>query len=363
MKRIAAVATMSCALVAALLALQPATFAQKPRVKCGSKAATIVGTPRADELVGTSGPDVIVGLGGDDQIRARGGRDLVCGGEGFDNVTGGADHDRLKGGAGDDFLGGGPGRDRLEGEKGVDVLFGGPGNDLLLAGSNNAPFPVEALVGGPGDDHLDGGRGLDSAQFFDASQGIVADLTTDTATGEGSDELLRIEGVVGSNFDDVIVGDDTTNGLFGQEGDDQLLGLGSGDLASGKWDLLSGDDGADDILGGDGFDMVTYDRIPVPVTVDLAAGVATGQGEDTLQSTEGAWGSRLDDVLIGNPSDNAFIGGFGNDDMDGGSGTDTAIFRSDPGPVVADLSSDSASGTGLDVLTGFENLWGSGGSD
>ena len=105
--------------------------------------------------------------------------------------------------------------------------------------------------------------------------------------------------------------------------------------------------------------MATYDRIPLQVTVDLAAGTASGQGSDALRAVEGVWGSRLDDALTGDSNDNAFLGGWGNDAIVGELGVDTAIFRTDPGPIVADLSSGTASGLGLDTLTGVEDVWGS----
>jgi Ca2+-binding RTX toxin-like protein len=218
-------------------------------------------------------------------------------------------------------------------------------------------------VGGPGDDRLVGGTGLDSAQFFDASNGIQADLTTGVATGLGSDALVDIEGLVGSNFDDVLIGDDGTNGLFGQEGDDVIRGLGSGTLESREFDVLAGDDGADRIDGGEGFDLATYGRIPVAVSVDLAAGTASGQGDDVLTSIEGAIGSVLDDILVGDALDNAFAGGLGDDAIDGAAGIDTAIFADVTGPVTVDLASGTATGAGADALVGVENVWGSSESD
>jgi Ca2+-binding RTX toxin-like protein len=68
------------------------------------------------------------------------------------------------------------------------------------------------------------------------------------------------------------------------------------------------------------------------VTVDLAAGTATGEGTDTLTGIENVFGSgNFGDTLTGDTQDNALFGsggddsvsgGDGNDDLDGGNGTD-----------------------------------------
>jgi Ca2+-binding RTX toxin-like protein len=131
---------------------------------CFGKAATIVGTPRADVIVGTAGDDVIYARGGADSVTGDPldeegfpssgyGNDLICGGPGADNITGTAGDDRIGGGDGDDSLGG-------KWEGGSDVLQGNAGNDtvreahfyLTESGSDQNVFR-----GGPGDDDLQGG--------------------------------------------------------------------------------------------------------------------------------------------------------------------------------------------------------------
>jgi Ca2+-binding RTX toxin-like protein len=329
---------------------------------CFGEPATIVGTDASDQITGTPGPDVIVGRGGDDSINARGGDDAVCGGADFDFADGGDGRDRLSGDTGDDTLQGGAEADLLMGRGDVDTLFGERGDDRLFGGPGTG-ITLEGLMGGPGDDHMRGGPGLDVGLFFDARQGVVVNLTTDRARGDGRDELISIEGALGSNFDDVLIGTDGTNGLFGQAGDDVIRGLGSGSFPSGQIDVLAGDMGADDIRGGDGFDMASYGRVLRPVTVDLSKGAARGQGRDTLVAVEGVFGSNLDDVLIGDHRANAFTGSFGDDEFVGGPGPDLVIFRDVPGPVRANLATGTARGAGKDTLEGIRNLWGSSGPD
>ena len=330
--------------------------------RCDGKRATIVGTKGADSLLGTGGADVIVTKSGDDFIQSRGGGDLVCAGRDFDVIRGGRGEDRVLGGRGDDTLVGNSGADQLRGQTGVDALFGDSGNDRLFAG-RGVGLGSEGLIGGAGDDVLNGGPGLDSAAFFNSPQGVQVDLDAGTASGHGTDQLVRVEGVGGSNFDDTIAGDEGTNGLFGQEGNDTLIGRDSGTLESNLFDVLSGDGGDDDIQGGPGFDFVTFAREPLPATVDLEAETATGNGNDTLDEIEGAFGSVEGDVLLGDATDNAFVPGEGDDQVDGRDGEDTVIYRGGSGAVVVDLSAREAAGAGMDELLAMENAWGSLGAD
>jgi Ca2+-binding RTX toxin-like protein len=91
-----------------------------PPSRCAGRAATIVGTARADVLRGTPGPDVIVALGGNDTITGARGDDVVCAGRGNDRVRGDRGRDRLFGGPGNDRLSGGAGRDACAGGIGRD---------------------------------------------------------------------------------------------------------------------------------------------------------------------------------------------------------------------------------------------------
>ena len=109
--------------VAAAVPVATISWAGAERVTqgiCQGQAATITGTPRADNLVSDEDSDIIAGLGGNDTINGRRGFDTICGGGGNDTLLGGPDNDKLFGERGRDFLKGGPGRDRL---------VGGPGRD------------------------------------------------------------------------------------------------------------------------------------------------------------------------------------------------------------------------------------------
>ncbi|CAN5220039.1 hypothetical protein BH10PSE4_BH10PSE4_07870 [soil metagenome] len=104
------------------------------------------------------------------------------------------------------------------------------------------------------------------------------------------------------------------------------------------------------------------------VHVDLGAGYASGSGDDTLISIEGAIGSRRNDVLVGsevanslygNAGDDLLIGGGGNDSLYGGGDSDTLY-----GGQGADLLDASVGNAGvLHGDEGSDSLYGGGGND
>lgn len=236
-----------------------------------------------DYLFGGAGPDYLGG--GDGRFDA----DHLYGGAGDDLVDGGdgaSSEDLLNGGSGNDLIDGGEGgRDRasfifsdagitadlsgrtaagdgtdqlvgieqiegsalsdvLTGDSGANALFGLGGDDRLVATGGG-----DELAGGAGDDVLDGGDGSDRATFLYSATAVDADLTRDTATGEGADSLLSIEHLTGSSFDDTLRGDAAANSidgawgdrdqLFGEAGDDELNG---GLLPGGSLDGGAGSD-------------------------------------------------------------------------------------------------------------------------
>lgn len=334
--------------------LGPVAAEAAPR--CFGRAATIVGTAGDDEIVGTPGNDVIVGLRGFDRIRSLGGDDRICGGRDPDFVRGGGGGDAIDGAGGSDTAHGGPGADRIIlGPGEVEASFGGPGDDRLFGGVGS----FDSLIGGGGDDLLDGGPGQDLAEFFDAPSGIAADLETDVALGRGTDRIPSIEGLVGSNFDDVLFGDGTSNLIVAQEGDDMVDARGSGTLEALEADLIDGGVGADTLDGGAGADIVTFEDAPGPVTVDLAEGTAMGWGTDALLGIEAIVGSFFDDTLLGDAQDNAIAAGAGDDLVDGRGGVDEAAYFDSFEPVVADLGSGASTGWGSDTLMDVEDLTGS----
>ncbi|MEO6279813.1 PA14 domain-containing protein [Roseateles sp.] len=166
-------------------------------------------------------------------------------------------------------------------------------------------------------------------------------------------------------------GNDTINGLVGA---DRLSGGAGNDTLDGGAgsDWLLGGEGADKLVGGTGNDTASYEGSPGGVTVDLAAGTASGGDADgdTLDGIENLSGSGGADVLRGDGDANRLDGGAGDDMLEGrggadalvgGAGTDTAVYSGSSAGVTVDLASGTGKGGEAegDTLAQIENLIGS----
>ena len=263
-----------------------------------------------DTIIGLSGDDILSGLGGDDVLDGGGGADTFYGGAGADRFFGGtgvdtASYDSAAATAGvqvsletSNNTGAGTGGE-AEGDIliGIENLVGSRFDDTLLGNAE-----ANALAGGAGDDSIkggagadaiDGGEGIDTVYYDASTAGVVVNLATGTGTGGDAqgDTLSGIENVVGSAFNDTLMGNDTLNSFD----------------------------------GGEGIDTVYYDRSEDPIIVDLATGQGSGYGDsygDTYQNIENVHGTALDDVLIGDGGDNSLIGADGDDTLRSGAGDD-----------------------------------------
>jgi Ca2+-binding RTX toxin-like protein len=205
---------------------------------------------------------------------------------------------------------------------------------------------------------------------------VTVDLRLTTAQvtgGSGTDTLLNIEHLTGSNFNDVLIGDanaNTLNGLAGADsmtggaGNDsyyvdntgdiiveltgggidtvynyidytlgveveqgRILATGAANLAGNSLDNVLYAGAGNNILdGGLGIDTLSYASATAAINVSLAlttAQVTGGSGVDTVLNFEYLTGSNFDDVLSGNALANSLSGGAGNDTLSGGAGVDT----------------------------------------
>jgi uncharacterized delta-60 repeat protein len=392
----------------------------------GNGNQTLTGSAGADALMGGNGNDSISGLAGNDTLIGNAGDDTLVGGADADSLEGGDGSDWANyagaatgvtanlatnlatGGAGNDTmssienLGGSSFNDSLTGNASSNQLRGELGNDTLVGNDGD-----DALNGGGGADSLVGGNGFDQAQYFDATAAVGVNLGTGLASGAaGADTLVGIENVVGSNFNDTITGDANNNYLTGLGGNDSIVGgagfdyadyfsastavnvnLGTGLATGGAGtdtlsgieavhgsafnDTLTGDAnnndfngylGNDSIVGNGGLDKVWYWDATSAVTVNLAAGTATGgAGNDTLVGIRGAAGSNFNDSLTGTSGDSdTLLGGLGDDTLDGGAGVrDRVAYWNANGSVVINLATGQATGAdGTDQLSGFEDAEG-----
>jgi len=285
---------------------------------------------------GGGGDDVLNGAAATGAINADGGAgaDNFLGGRSADVLLGGAGADRIDGRTGDDLLNGGAGDDTLIGGLGDDQLIGGAGIDVVsYAATINGVRATIDLVNGTAQDGggtdtltgiesaigtraagdrfivnafsmLNGLDGDDTVDFSQATGPVSVDLSAGMATVGGmTGQLISVERVVGSAFDDVLVGDGGSNRLAGGGGDDILNGGGARDYAD-------------------------YSGAAAGVTVDLALGMAQDDGDggqDMFISIERVIGSNFVDALLGSFAADTLIGGAGDDVLAGRQGADFLI--------------------------------------
>ncbi|MBO9557823.1 MAG: calcium-binding protein [Caulobacter sp.] len=264
----------------------------------------LVGSPWNDILSGGPGDNILYGMGGDDILQANGGTDTLYGNDGSDVFYGDLGNALMDGGAGLDMVryensaagvvvnlatglgsGGSAAGDTytsieavagsnladtligdaadniLYGQGGDDQLHGGAGNDQLYGGAGD-----DQLEGGAGSNLLDGGDGFDIARFDSApATGVYSGISVNLQTGAMygvNDTLTSIEGVVGSYFNDILIGSDGDNLIDGGNGNDVITG-GAGN------DKLYGGAYADTFRFGDGSgadQILDFSAIDGPVT-------------------------------------------------------------------------------------------------
>ncbi len=338
-----------------------------------------------DTVTGGVGDDTINGpssgvLSGDKLIDGAAGNDLINTGDGDDTIQGGDGADEIQSRAGADSLDGGDGDDYLNPGDGDDTAVGGMGNDLI--------------AGGVGADVLDGGMGDDTVSYSGAgSEGVSIDLSAGAGLSgiAAGDLLTSVESVLGTIFDDTMVGDAGGNFLEGSQGDDMIAGMGDADFLGGESgaDTLIGGFGADTLDGGGGIDTASYADAGAGVTIflwsqsgagDIADGdvlmnieeVVGGAFSDTLEGSNSGVGETLigaggDDVLSGLGGADLLDGGLGADTLSGGFGDDTLNGGSGDDTIGGDAGRDFiAGGDGADTLHGFgshDSLYGGSNDD
>lgn len=225
----------------------------------------------------------------------------------------------------------------------VDVRRDLPGARVLLGDGHDYGF------GGSGDDVLRGGNGNDSVSGADGDDLVLGDAGNDTVLGgRGFD---RLQGNAGA--DDLSI----FNGLaHGGAGDDRYL---LHAISAGSSYLGEGPDGGVDTVH---FTSLRHgdDTLGVPVTFTLAS--ATKQrASDSLfvrlsapDTFENLFGGEGHDVLTGNALANRVSGGWGDDQLEGGAGTDAFLAGDDHG--VWDPASDGliAKWFGRDTVVDFD---------
>jgi Ca2+-binding RTX toxin-like protein len=344
----------------------------------GSGGDNLVGDANDQTIDGGPGNDALDGNGGTDTLNGDADSDTIVGdavsGDIVDGGTGGVDFDILTyatltaaqpvivnlGGGGDDHASrfervvGGEGNDDITGDGSANQLWGGKGNDVL-AGAGTGEL-----------DELVGGDGNDTASYADRGTGVTISLSTFI-----EDDLVEIENLVGSSFNDVLTGDTHVNVIRGGDGSDTING---------------GADGGDDLKGGTdaGHDVLSYAGETTPIAINFG-GVGPAGTDSVSQFEEGVGGNDNDtlvgdanpNTLRGGPGQDTLVGHGGADTIDGGADDDTVYGQADPGdhldggPGDRDMLTYDGEAAGVvvdlnavpflastDVATGFEDVLG-----
>jgi Ca2+-binding RTX toxin-like protein len=332
----------------------------------------LIGTSSSDNLAGNIGANTLRGGAGDDTLYGLGGGDLLNGGGDSDwasyeyataAVTVTLDQNYSSGVAnagaatGDVLIS----IEHLIGSAGNDVLIANAGNNSLSGGAGS-----DTLMGGEGNDYFYGNtkdrssdNGIDFVSYAFAKSAVEADMqyAVTMQSEAAGDHYSEIEGLIGSNFNDLLGANDHANTLKGGNGDDKL------------WGYL----GADELVGGAGIDWAVYSQVSGAVRVSLVAGAVNTGSEaegDKLIEIEAVKGSLRDDQLTGNEFSNTLDGSNGNDTLTGGGGADSLVggegddiyFVDNAADVVTDSSGNDTVVATADYVarTSIETIIGNG---
>jgi Ca2+-binding RTX toxin-like protein len=292
-----------------------------------------------DRIIGTNYAFLPDGISGDVYTTSgfvRGGRDSIDGRAGQDQIAG--DVLLMRGGT---VWGG------------SDVIRGGVDSDLIAG--DVLRIQSTGIVGGGSVPPVIDFRGGNDFIYGDSGNDLIAGDILDGAVATGS---------VIVNGNDTIFGGDDDDQIYG---DSLLTGFSSPNEPGGD-DILDGGLGDDYLDGQGGNDTAAYNSILAAVTVNLATGVATGQGTDSLVRIESVIGSGLSDTLSGDTNANRFTGGLGNDVIDGSGGLDTAIYSEKTQGVTVAVSGSTlvnvvVGGVIEDRIRNVENIIGGSGND
>lgn len=265
----------------------------------------IIGTSFGDRLIGaTTALSVIDGRGGSDAIFTFSSSDLIFGGDGNDTISS---------------------------AQNFDTIFGGAGDDLINAGT--------------GFDTIDGGTGVDTADYSDRTGGVSVNLIEGVARTAGvlnssgfysggfnEDSLTSIEAVLGSAFDDRLVGlSDAATRLDGRGGNDRISSFAGNDILLGGVgkDTLEGGSGNDQLTGGEDVDTFHF---AFGDCLDTITDFEVGLGSGDVVRLAG-FGSAFDTFaeVLAAASDNG-----GNTTIDFGGGDQLVLV----GVLVSGLNSD-----------------------
>jgi hypothetical protein len=233
----------------------------------------------------------------------------------------------------------------------VDV---GAGNDVIFGGQRqpDSGGRIEPVL------YEDLGGGFDTISYAEADRGVFVNAAAtpsfadDGRPGDreniGTASESRFEAILGSGFDDTLLGAPHAEMFNGGGGRDTVAG-GDGNETF----ITEFRDGADEYHGGPGRDFISYHQRtrPLSITLDNAANDGeSGELDNVRSNVEDVMGGHVGDSISSLGAFSSLDGGPGSgiDILDGGSGPDTLSGRG---------GTDSLSGgSGNDVILAQDGL-------
>ena len=281
---------------------------------------TLNGKRISETLSGTAGADIIYGSGGNDIIDASGPSVVTAGLEIATALT------------------------DLDGSESLSIkIWNMPSGATLSSGTLNSDgswtLTQAQLAGLTITAKVEEGFSINVAAIATEATGATATTTATIAIVMEADNNVIYGGkgndtIIGGLGNDKIYGESGNDNIFGNGGDDFINGGTGNDTISGGVgdnvvyggsgnDTFMADGGNDAIFGDSDFDTLSFINAANGVSVDMAAGTATGFGSDTFAGIEKIIGSSFNDSLSGSKNDDVIVGGAGNDWVRGSSGYDT----------------------------------------
>lgn len=199
-----------------------------------------------------------------------------------------------------------------------------------------------------------GGSGNDTIVGNDVSNRLAGNQGDDSIDGgDGQDTVFGGAGVDtlrGGKGNDTLAGGDQNDVLFGDGGKDRIVGENGNDTIFGgtEDDRLAGHSGDDSLNGGSGNDQFYGGAGADTLTGGTGRDVMRGEGEN-----DRIFGNQGDDVLIGGAGDDVLRGGFHNDRLEGGSGRDEMLGERGRDTLSGGMDDDDMrGGDGNDILYG-----------
>lgn len=227
---------------------------------------------------------------------------------------------------------------------------------------------------------------LAGAAFIDLRPGHFSSIGRDTGVTVSNNQLLAtgiqnvsiafgsyIENATGTDFSDAIVGNNFSNEIFGEAGNDLILGSGAAvalaNARAGELGLSAATGtGINDATDGDYSRIqkggVQANSVDASISVDELHG---GDGNDIIVAGAGnnkLWGDAGNDRMMGGEGNDEFDGGSGDDILWGNGGVDTAQYSNNDKPITITYTGLTGSAglkvvdsnRGTDTLFGIEKV-------